>query len=120
LLIIVFVILFYSCIIYHILGRGKASRGKHQTDDDYYPVGPAAWSHHEDLSTHPDLTHHDLASLFLEGLPPLRKNSAQNEVAEKETNTILKSGDGGLGKIPETEKKPAHHLRSRKYSFDTF
>jgi hypothetical protein len=33
------------------------------------------------LATHPHLQHHDLSSLFLEGLPPKRKKALGNDIA---------------------------------------
>jgi hypothetical protein len=60
--------LFYIAIVFHIIGSTKRTREAHTVD-------------RRDLSTHPDLTHHDLSSIFLEGLPPLRKSSASQEAS---------------------------------------
>jgi hypothetical protein len=58
--------LLYGGMTWHIMRRGHASRRTGHLEGD--------------LSTHPHLQHHDLSSIFLEGLPPKRKK----EVAEEE------------------------------------
>ena len=68
--------LFYIAIIFHIIGSTRRTHKDHPAD-------------RRDLSTHPDFTHHDLGSIFLEGLPPLRKTSASQEAS---SNTEGKQG----------------------------
>lgn len=62
--------LIYGGITLYILNRGEMSRKGGLTEVELFPRG-----HEGDLATHPHLQHHDLSSLLLEGLPPLRSRN---------------------------------------------
>lgn len=62
--------LIYGGITLYILNRGELSRKVGPTEVEVFPH-----RHDGDLATHPHLQHHDLSSLLLEGLPPLRSRN---------------------------------------------
>lgn len=87
-------LLLYGGITIHILNRGELSRDHDFNRSSIFPRGKEG-----NLETHPDLQHHDLSSIFLEGLPPLRTTKLVNriesdhlDVIKFDRNTLATSG----------------------------
>jgi hypothetical protein len=80
---IVFLALLYGGITIHILSRGELSRIHDQESHKsrFFSRGADG-----DLSTHPHLQHHDLSSLLLEGLPPLRPHETFEDINDRNTH----------------------------------
>jgi hypothetical protein len=64
----IFLFIVYGGITFHILSRGELSHLHHSKKFS-----------HGSLDTHPHLQHHNLGSIFLEGLPPLRSETLDDE-----------------------------------------
>ena len=76
-------VLLYGGITLHILNRGELSRNHDFNGSSLFPRGKIG-----NLETHPDLQHHDLSSIFLEGLPPLRSKKNIDEIGADQDNSI--------------------------------
>ena len=76
-------VLLYGGITLHILNRGELSRNHDFNGSSLFPRGKIG-----NLETHPDLQHHDLSSIFLEGLPPLRSKKNIDEIGADQDNGI--------------------------------
>lgn len=111
---LVILVLVYGGLTIYILNRGEFSRrivpsGMHQHSR----------SHESDLAHHPHLQHHDLSSLLLEGLPPLR---SRNQLIPSEVMVSVKKSDPldveihkkNFKKLPEfSAAERATYLRRR-------
>lgn len=111
---LVFLVLVYGGITIYILNRGELSRQALFSKMDH-----SSRNHESDLAYHPHLQHHDLSSLLLEGLPPLR---SRNQLVPSEVIVGVKRGgelDGGTlkrssKKLPEfSAVERANYLRRR-------
>jgi hypothetical protein len=69
---LIILVLIYGAMTWHIIRRGHASRREGHLEGN--------------LATHPHLQHHDLSSLFLEGLPPKRKKAADSDISHSRTH----------------------------------
>lgn len=83
---VIFLFLTYGLLTIHLLNRGEISRKKDQlyNRSHLHPHGDLG-----DLTTHPELQHHDLSSIMLEGLPPLR--SVQSRSSKISPKTLSNS-----------------------------
>jgi hypothetical protein len=73
----IFLFLVYGGITFHILSRGELSHLHHSKKFS-----------HSSLNTHPRLQHHNLGSIFLEGLPPLRSETLDEPDIDDESNEL--------------------------------
>mmetsp|Transcript_3795 Transcript_3795/g.3943 ORF Transcript_3795/g.3943 Transcript_3795/m.3943 type:complete len:150 (+) Transcript_3795:279-728(+) len=73
----IFLLLVYGGITFHILSRGELSHLHHSKIFS-----------HSSLNTHPHLQHHNLGSIFLEGLPPLRSETLDEPDIDDESNEV--------------------------------
>lgn len=93
---VIFLFIVYGGITFHILSRGELSHLHHSKKFS-----------HSSLNTHPHLQHHNLGSILLEGLPPLRSDitddvqesinelegDADNESKGRQRNVKSKHGE---------------------------
>ena len=93
---LIVLVLLYGGLTVHILNRGELSRNHDFNRSVLNPHGDEG-----DLDTHPNLQHHDLSSIFLEGLPPLRPSKkiitesepGSSDTAAFDPNTIAIKSD---------------------------
>lgn len=72
---IIFLFIVYGSITFHILSHGISLNDSKKFS-------------HSSLATHPQLQHHDLGSIFLEGLPPLRPKKSETSNEGNDMNTF--------------------------------
>ena len=78
---LIVLVLLYGGLTVHILNRGELSRNHDFNRSVLNPHGDEG-----DLDTHPNLQHHDLSSIFLEGLPPLRPSKKFTTESEPDSS----------------------------------
>ena len=91
---VVFVLVgFYVILTAHIVKRGNKSRNASMTN------------HHDhkenNLDSHPKYQHHDLSSLLLEGLPPLRRTKQEEEGGGGAEEAVFEANFLDANVIPE-------------------
>jgi hypothetical protein len=107
---LLFSAIFSFCLVYGIttiliLRHGTASRGDGIGSADSSPN-----DHGNNLETHAHLQNHDLSSIFLEGLPPLRDGFQHMY----RTNRKLSRGVGKLSELLEDDPlQKVTYLRKR-------
>ena len=116
---LVVLVIVYGGITLHILNRGELSRSNGFNRSELFPQGK------DYLDTHPRF-HHDLSSLILEGLPPLRADSktvldlkntpgANNNLIDRINSEDTKehSPDTDADQINELSLEEMRYLRGR-------
>ena len=87
--------LVYGITTMLILNHGYANRRNKLDSVNILPS-----DHRSSLGTHPHLQHHDLSSILLEGLPPLREKDGEYpdvlKIHQKQTR-----GSGGVSELSE-------------------
>ena len=109
---LLFSAIFSLCLVYGIttlliLRHGTASRRDGIGSADSSPNDRG-----NNLETHPNLQNHDLSSIFLEGLPPLRETDGFHHMYR--TNQKLNRGVGKLSELLEDDPlQKVTYLRKR-------
>lgn len=110
---LLFTAIFSLCLVYGvttilILRHGTASRR-----DGIGSADSSSNDHGSNLETHPHLQNHDLSSIFLEGLPPLRETDRGFQHMYR-TNRKMSRGLGKLSDLLEDDPlQKVTYLRKR-------